>query len=137
MIALISILVMAIVITEAIFSFHKIENYRLDRTNFYVSIIDYHRDENPTLFIRGNRLMEWGKYSISFELLDKSNITLKRWHGEPHKKWFVETFRDKDSRMYFYEILDCPKGEHVLKLHIGKGSFSKTYYVPFEIAIKQ
>lgn len=127
----------AIMITEAVFSFYDIKNYRLMRTDFDVDIYQFYSEKNPTLVITGSRLMSWGNYSITFELQDKSNIALKESCGETYKKWFVETFYNNESRTHFYEILNCPKGEHVLKVNISKDSFSKTYYLPFWITAKQ
>ena len=130
---IIAILAVAVMITEAAFSFYDIRNYRLTRTDFDVDIYQFYSEKNPTLVITGSRLMSWDNYCITFELLDKSNIALRKTCGETYKKWFVETFYSNESRQHFYEILNCPKGEHVLKINISKDSFSKTYYLPFWI----
>lgn len=134
---IIAILAVAVMITEVIFSFYDIRNYRLMRTDFDVDVYQFYSEKNPTLVITGSRLMSWGNYCITFELLDKSNIALRETCGETYKKWFVETFYSNDSRQHFYEILNCPKGEHVLKINISKDSFSKTYHLPFWITAKQ
>lgn len=129
----VAILTGVVITSEVIFSLYDIDNYRLKRTDFDVRIYNFDSDENPTLIIKGNRKMSWGEYAISFELYNKSNVMLKDRNGESHREWLIEYFCKDGSRNRYYEITNCPAGQHVMKVQVAKGFFSKTYYLPFEV----
>ena len=126
----VAILATALITIELVFSIYDINNYRLKSTEFDVYVVSHEYMEQPKLVIRGSKFMSWGRYAISFEVLDKANISLKDEKGKQHKKWLTQYFT-KNATAFYYDITNCPNGEHVIKVDIARDTFSRTFYIPF------